>query len=69
MSKLSDAIRRTLRSESTPMGFGAARPTPKATMLVGLIGRASDAANAAAADVVVIDGNASADDVSRAKGA
>ncbi|HEY7270799.1 MAG TPA: hypothetical protein VH951_13320, partial [Dehalococcoidia bacterium] len=61
--------RRTLRSESTPMGFGAARPAPKATMLVGLIGRASDAANAAAADVVVIDGNASADDVSRAKGA
>jgi hypothetical protein len=51
MSKLSDAIRRTMRSEAAPMGFGAARAAPKATMLVGAFGSA-----ATGADVVVLDG-------------
>jgi hypothetical protein len=69
MSKLADAIRRTYRAEAAPMGFGAARPAPRATMLVGFIGRASDAGNAAAADVVVISGNASPEDIAKAKGA
>jgi hypothetical protein len=66
MSKLSDAIRRTLRSESAPMGFGASRPAPKATVLVGFIGRAADAAAATGADVVVLDG-ATADDLAKVK--
>lgn len=57
MSKLADAIRRSQRIESAPMGFGAARATPKATMLVGAI--AADAAGAAkareaGADVVIV---------------
>lgn len=57
MSKLADAIRRSQRIESAPMGFGAARATPKATMLVGAI--ASDAAAAtkareAGAEVVIV---------------
>ena len=38
MSKLGDAIRRSQRVEAAPMGFAAARPAPKATMLVGYIG-------------------------------
>lgn len=57
MSKLADAIRRSQRIESAPMGFGAARATPKATMLVGAV--AADAAAAAkaqeaGADVVIV---------------
>jgi hypothetical protein len=52
MTKLADAIRRSQRTESTPMGFGAARPAAKATMLVGLIGQDGTAD----ADVVLIDG-------------
>jgi hypothetical protein len=57
MSKLADAIRRTQRIESAPMGFGAARLAPKATMLVGYT--AGDAAGLqsgreAGADVVLL---------------
>jgi hypothetical protein len=52
MSKLAEAIRRTMRAESAPMGFGAARPAPKATMLVGVIGKAAASPDA---DVIVID--------------
>lgn len=58
MSKLSDAIRRSQRIESVPMGFGAARPAQKATMLVGLVGGDSTvaaAAKEAGADIVLID--------------
>jgi len=52
MSKLAEAIRRTMRAESAPMGFGAARPAPKPTMLVGVIGPAATAPDA---DVIVVD--------------
>src|SRR5574339_665062 len=65
MSKLAEAIRRTLRSEAAPMGFGAARAAPKATMLVGALGAA-----AAGADIALLDGRArmpSASDLERAK--
>lgn len=67
MSKLADAIRRTLRSESAPLGFGAARAAPKATMLVGAFG-----ASASGADILVLDGRKAAPtaaDVNKAKGA
>jgi hypothetical protein len=66
MSKLAEAIRRTLRSEAAPMGFGAARAAPKATMLVGVIGGA-----AGDADVVVLEARGkvpSPSDVERARG-
>jgi hypothetical protein len=58
MSKLADAIRRSVRTEAAPMGFGAQRAEPKATMLVGLM--TTDPASAAAArengaDVVIVD--------------
>jgi hypothetical protein len=68
MSKLSDAIRRTLRAEAAPMGFGAARSAPKATMLVGLL--QSGAAGAAGADLLLLDGRTStpsAEEVEEAK--
>jgi hypothetical protein len=57
MSKLADVIRRSQRIESAPMGFGAARPAPKATMVVGYV--ADDVAGAekgagAGAEVVVL---------------
>lgn len=58
MSKLGDAIRRSQRVESAPMGFAAARPAPKATMLVGLInGQESELSQAkeAGADVIIVD--------------
>jgi hypothetical protein len=62
MSKLADAIRRSQRIEATPMGFGAARPAAKATMLVGVVGgdaTVAAAARDAGADLVLIDaGNA-----------
>ena len=66
MSKLADAIRRTMRPEATPMGFGAARAIPKPTMLVGAFG-----AGGSEADIVVVDGRAgapSAKEIERAKG-
>ncbi len=52
MSKLADAIQRTLRIDSIPMGFGAARAAPKASMLVGLI---STAAAVEGADVLLLE--------------
>src|SRR5262245_41592354 len=56
MAKLADAIRRSQRIESAPMGFGAARVAPKATMLVGaIVSNAAGVAKAreAGADLVV----------------
>lgn len=55
MSKLADAIRRSQRVEAAPMGFGAARATPKATMLVGVLIPPSAAGTAKDADVVILD--------------
>jgi hypothetical protein len=58
MSKLGDAIRRSQRVESAPMGFAAARPAPKPTMLVGLInGQEAELnqAKEAGADVIIVD--------------
>lgn len=65
MSKLADAIRRSQRVESTPIGFGASRPQPKASMLVGFFGVAADAAKGrdAGADFVLIDGRGNDIDV------
>jgi hypothetical protein len=57
MSKLTDAIRRSQRIESAPMGFGAARPAPKATMLVGYVSddaAAADRGREAGAEVVLL---------------
>jgi hypothetical protein len=57
MSKLTDAIRRSQRVESAPMGFGAARPAPKATMLVGYLpadGATADKGREAGADVLLL---------------
>jgi hypothetical protein len=57
MSKLADAIRRTQRVESAPMGFGAARTASPPTMLVGAIVDAAGVAGAASAgaDVVLLN--------------
>jgi hypothetical protein len=61
MSRLADAIRRSQRVEAAPMGFGAARPAPKATMLVGYLSAGAtnvDKALEAGADVVLVKSNA-----------
>jgi hypothetical protein len=57
MSKLADAIRRIQRVEAAPMGFGAARPAAKSTMLVGFRGVATNlaAASKSGADVLLIE--------------
>jgi hypothetical protein len=57
MSKLADAIRRSQRIESAPMGFGAARAEPRPSMLVGYFGAEGDAPKArdAGADFLLID--------------
>lgn len=58
MSKLADAIRRSQRVEAAPIGFGAARAAPKATMLVAAFvpdAGAVAAARERGADVVIID--------------
>ncbi len=58
MTKLADAIRRSQRIEAAPMGFGAARPATKPTMVVGAIAKASESLQAykdAGVDLVVID--------------
>ena len=57
MSKLAEAIRRSQRVEAAPMGFGAARPSPKPTMLVGFRGEAEGLAAAveAGADVLLVE--------------
>jgi hypothetical protein len=62
MSKLADAIRRSQRIEAAPMGFGAARPAAKPSMLVGYRGGADKAMDAkqAGADILLIEGGADA---------
>jgi hypothetical protein len=57
MSKLADAIRRNQRVESAPIGFGAARPAVKPSLLVGSLGpvAAADGARGAGADFVILD--------------
>ncbi len=71
MSKLADAIRRTQRVESAPMGFGAARSAAPPTMLVGALVDADGvaAAVAAGADVVLINvsGSLSPENVKKAR--
>jgi hypothetical protein len=71
MSKLADAIRRSQRIESAPMGFGAARVAAKPTMLVGAVVAAAQAgaASEAGADFIVIDakGSLSAGDAKAAR--
>lgn len=63
MSKLGDAIRRSQRVESVPMGFGAARPATRPSMLVGFIGPASEleAAVKAGAEFALVQSEAGAD--------
>jgi hypothetical protein len=70
MSKLADAIRRSQRVEAAPMGFAAARPVQRPTMLVGAIVDASGvaAAGQAGAEVIVVEaGSLSPDDVKKAR--
>jgi hypothetical protein len=58
MTKLADAIRRSQRIEAAPMGFGAARPAAKPTMVVGAIAKATDSLQTykdAGVDLVVVD--------------
>jgi hypothetical protein len=57
MSKLGDAIRRSQRIEAAPMGFGAARPVQRPSMLVGFVGPAGDvaAAKTAGADFIIVE--------------
>ncbi|HLF79256.1 MAG TPA: hypothetical protein VJB57_17380, partial [Dehalococcoidia bacterium] len=64
MSKLGDAIRRNQRVESAPMGFGAARPAQRPSMLVGFIGPLGDvaAASSAGADFIIVEASGSAPD-------
>ncbi len=72
MSKLSDAIRRTQRVEAAPMGFGAARPAQRPTMLVGTIVDAAGvaAASQGGAEVIVVEAaSVSTDDVKKARDA
>jgi hypothetical protein len=57
MSKLADAIRRSQRVEAAPMGFGAARPAQKATMLVGYLSSSAadlEKAREAGADFLLV---------------
>jgi hypothetical protein len=72
MSKLADAIRRTQRVDTAPMGFGAARNATPPTLLVGTVVDVAGAGSAAAAgaDIVIIDAKGrtiSADDVKKAR--
>src|SRR3972149_2149667 len=58
MSKPAPAPRRSQRVEAAPIGFGAARAAPKATMLVAALVSNAGAVAAArerGADVVIID--------------
>src|SRR5690242_8892719 len=68
MSKLAEAIRRSQRVESTPMGFGAVRAATKPTMLVGYYGAAAgvDAAVAAGAELIIVEGDLSDDEAKKA---
>ena len=71
MSKLADAIRRTQRVESAPMGFGASRSAAPPTMLVAALVDAGGVADAvtAGADVVIVNatGALTADSVTKAR--
>jgi hypothetical protein len=70
MSKLADAIRRSQRVEAAPMGFGAARPAQRPTMLVGAVvdGGGVAAASQAGAEVIVVEAASfSAADVTKAR--
>ena len=71
MSKLADAIRRTQRVESAPMGFGASRSASPPTMLVAALVDAGGVAEAvtAGADVVIVNatGALTADGVTKAR--
>jgi hypothetical protein len=64
MSKLGDAIRRSQRVEAAPMGFGAARPVQRPSMLVGFLGPAGDvaAAKTAEADFLIVESAGEAPD-------
>ncbi len=58
MTKLAEAIRRSQRIEAAPMGFGAARPAQKPSMVVGAVAKSTESLKAykdAGADLVVID--------------
>lgn len=58
MTKLADAIRRSQRIEAAPMGFGAARPAARPTMVVGAVAKPGEALQAyrdAGVDLVLID--------------
>ena len=61
MSKLADAIRRSQRVESTPMGFGTAKSAPRASMLSGFFGPSADLSKArdAGAEFVLVDARGS----------
>ena len=63
MSKLGDAIRRSQRVEAAPMGFGAARPAQRPSMLVGFMGPEGDlaAAVSAGADFALVESSGTPD--------
>ncbi|HLF70703.1 MAG TPA: hypothetical protein VI759_00920, partial [Dehalococcoidia bacterium] len=67
MPKLAEAIRRSQRVETAPMGFGAARPAPKPSMLVGFLAPPSmvAAARDAGADLIIIEADVSAADAAK----
>ena len=71
MSKLAEAIRRSQRVESAPMGFGAVRTATKPSMLVGYYGAAGgvEAAVAAGAELIIVEGDLSDDEAKKASGA
>lgn len=63
MSEFSRRIRRAMRTEPAPMGFGAASRPPAPTMLVLAVARSADEATAAAkagADAILVEGVATA---------
>jgi hypothetical protein len=70
MSKLADAIRRSQRVESAPMGFGAVRAEPRPTMLVGYFGTEADVSKArdAGADFVLVDARNGKIDAAKLRG-
>jgi hypothetical protein len=71
MSKLADAIRRSQRVESAPMGFGATKAESRPTMLVGYFGPEGDVAKAlaAGADFVLVDGRSGSVDAAKLRSA
>lgn len=62
MSKLADAIRRSQRIDAAPMGFGAAKPAPRPTMLTGAVAKAGEDLQAyaqAGIDLLLVDARGS----------